>query len=224
MRGEALAEAELGWHGLVGDRRVGVRRLGDRGGFPWLTASRLPDLLRFAPEWHEPGNLPSHVRTPDGASLLLFGTELAAELARRHGAPVELVHLDRGIFDEASVSIVSESTVAAIAALANVPTDVRRFRPNLLLATDGPPFAEDGLVGGVLTFGAGPAAPAVCVTNPDERCAMVNFDPDSAQSSPEVLKAIVRERGNRAGVYATVIRRGRLQVGQTVYFEPAERT
>lgn len=224
MRGEALPAAELGWHGLVGDRRVGVRRLGDRSGFPWLTASRLPDLLRFAPEWREPGNLPSHVRTPDGAALLLFGTELAAELARRHGAPVELVHLDRGIFDEASVSIVTESTVAAIAALANVRADVRRLRPNLLLATDGPPFAEDGLVGGVLTFGTGPAAPAVCITNHDERCAMVNFDPDTAQSSPEVLKAIVRERGNRAGVYATVIRRGQLQVGQTVYFEPTERT
>jgi MOSC domain-containing protein YiiM len=47
---------------------------------------------------------------------------------------------------------------------------------------------------------------------------MVNFDPDSARATPDVLKAIVRERNNRAGVYATVIRRGRISVGQPVFF------
>jgi len=55
----------------------------------------------------------------------------------------------------------------------------------------------------------------------DERCSMVNLDPDSAASNPEMLKAIVRVRDNKAGVYATVTRRGRLSVGQPVYFEPA---
>lgn len=53
---------------------------------------------------------------------------------------------------------------------------------------------------------------------------MVNFDPDSARTSPEVPKAIVRVRDNKAGVYATVTRRGHLAVGQPVFFEsPAER-
>jgi MOSC domain-containing protein YiiM len=36
-----------------------------------------------------------------------------------------------------------------------------------------------------------------------------------------VLKAIVRVRDNKAGAYGTVIRRGRLEVGQPIYFEPA---
>ena len=48
---------------------------------------------------------------------------------------------------------------------------------------------------------------------------MVNFDPDSASPSPEVLKAIVRERDNKAGVYCAVARRGRVEVGQPVFFE-----
>lgn len=52
---------------------------------------------------------------------------------------------------------------------------------------------------------------------------MVNFDPDSARPAADVLKAIVRERDNKAGVYGAVIRRGRLAVGQPVFFEvPAE--
>ncbi len=37
--------------------------------------------------------------------------------------------------------------------------------------------------------------------NRDERCSMVNFDPDSARPAAEVLKAIVRVRDNKAGVY-----------------------
>jgi hypothetical protein len=50
---------------------------------------------------------------------------------------------------------------------------------------------------------------------------MVSIEPDSARIDPEVLKAIVRERDNKAGVYATVTRRGRLAVGQPVLFTPS---
>jgi hypothetical protein len=64
-------------------------------------------------------------------------------------------------------------------------------------------------------------ATAIGITNRDERCSMVSFDPDSARTTPEVLKAIVRVRDNRAGVYGTVTRRGRVAVGQPVFFEPA---
>ena len=49
MSGEALESAELGWHGLDGDRRLALRRMDDRGGFPWLTATKLPELILFAP-------------------------------------------------------------------------------------------------------------------------------------------------------------------------------
>ncbi len=57
MRGERLEVANLGWHGLDGDRRMAFRRINDdnRSGFPWLSASKLPDLLLFTPHreaWH----------------------------------------------------------------------------------------------------------------------------------------------------------------------------
>jgi hypothetical protein len=50
---------------------------------------------------------------------------------------------------------------------------------------------------------------------------MASLDPDSARPAAEVLKALVRVRGNKAGVYGTVTRRGRLAVGQPILFEPA---
>jgi hypothetical protein len=94
----------------------------------------------------------------------------------------------------------------------------------MIASVSGIPFEEDEWVGGILSFGDGPEAATIGITNRDERCSMVNLDPDSARPSAEVLKAIVRERNNRAGVYGTTIRRGRLAVGQPVYFEPATAT
>ena len=224
MSGERLEAAELGWHGVDGDRRLAFRRADDRGGFPWLTASKLPELILFAPQRRGAvaGDLPTHVRTPEGEDLALFGQELATDVGRRHGSPVEMTHLNRGIFDEASVSVIASATVDEIGRLAAQRPDVRRFRPNILISSiRSVPFEEDEWVGGVLSFGEGREAAVITVTNRDERCSMVNFDPDSARQAAEVLKAIVRVRDNKAGVYAAVTRRGRLAVGQPVLFEPA---
>ena len=225
MRGERLEAARMGWHGLEGDRRLAFRRMDDQGGFPWLSASRLPELLLFAPSRRESGDegdLPTHVRTPDGEELPVFGEALAAEVGRRLGTPVQMMQLKHGIFDEASVSVIAFDTVREIERLAGRSPDVRRFRPNVLVRLLRPvPFQEDEWVGGVLSFGAGDDAPAVSVTMRDVRCSMVNFDPDSARSAPEVLKAVVRVHDNTAGVYGTVTRTGRLAVGQPILFHAA---
>lgn len=55
--GERLEAAEMGWHGLEGDRLLALRRTDNYSGFPWLSASQLPELLLFAPQrredaWH----------------------------------------------------------------------------------------------------------------------------------------------------------------------------
>jgi uncharacterized protein YcbX len=219
MSGEALGTAELGWHGLDGDRRLALRRIGDRSGFPWLTATKLPELILFAPVRRTAEDLPTHVRTPEGEEPALFSEQLAAEVSRLHGSPVEMTHLNRGIFDEASVSVITSATVSGISELAGHRPDVRRFRPNILVSSlRSDPFEEDSWVGGLLSFGEGDQAAAIGITNRDERCSMVNFDPDSARVAPEVLRAVVRERDNKAGVYGTVIRRGRLAVGQPIFF------
>jgi uncharacterized protein YcbX len=225
MRGELLEVGELGWHGLDGDRRMAFRRVDDRGGFPWLTATKLPDLILFTPQRRGPaleGDLPTHVRSPEGEEMAVFGQELATEVGRRHRSPVQMMHLNRGIFDEASISVITSATVSEIGRLAAQRPDVRRFRPNIVISSLlSVPFEEDEWVGGVLSFGEGIEAAAIGVTMRDERCAMVNLDPDSGRSAAEVLKAIVRVKDNKAGVYATVTRRGRLVVGQSVHFEPA---
>ena len=227
MGGERLDVAKLGWHGLDGDRRLAFRRIDDRSGFPWLNASKLPDLLLFAPHRREDnaqGDLPTHIRTPDGEEMPVFGQDLATEVGRRYGAPVQMMQLRHGIFDEASVSVIASDTVREIGRLAGRSLDVRRFRPNVVVRLlRSVPFQEDEWLGGVLSFGEG-EAPAVTVTIRDVRCSMVNLDPDSATPAPEVLKAVVRANQNNAGIYGTVTRIGRLAVGQTMFLHAAGRT
>src|SRR5437016_2257269 len=223
MGGERLEAAKLGWHGLDGDRRLAFRRIDDRSGFPWLTASSLPDLLLFAPQRREDGaDLPTHIRTPDGEEMPVFGEDLAKEVGRRYGAPVQMMQLNHGIFDEASISVIALDTVREIGRLAGQSPDVRRFRPNVVVRLlRSVPFQEDEWLGGVLSFGEADDAPAITVTMRDVRCTMVNLDPDSASPAPEVLKAVVRANENNAGIYGAVTRIGRLAVGQTILFRAA---
>jgi MOSC domain-containing protein len=225
MAGERLEAADLGWYGLEGDRRLAFRRINDRSGMPWLTASTLSDLLLFAPCRRDdgaPGDLPTHVRTPDGAELPVFGEDLAMEVGRRHGAPVQMMQLNHGIFDEASVSVIALDTVREIGRLAGRSPDMRRFRPNVVVRLlRSVPFQEDEWPGGVLSFGEGVDAPAVTVTMRDARCSMVNLDPESATPAPEVLKAVVQANRNNAGIYGTVTRIGRLAVGQPIFLDAA---
>ena len=224
MAGERLEAARLGWHGLEGDRRLAFRRINERSGMPWLTASKLPDLLRFTPRREDgaAGEIPTHIRTPEGEDMLAFGEDLATEVGRRYGAPVQMMQLKQGIFDEASISVIASDTVREIARLAGQSLEVRRFRPNVVvrLKRSGP-FQEDGWLGGVLSFGERDDAPAVAVTMRDLRCSMVNLDPDSARSTPEVMKAIVRANENNAGIYGTVIRIGQVKAGQTIFLRAA---
>ena len=225
MRGEQLDSATLGWHGLEGDRRLAFRRLNERGGFPWLTASKLPDLISFTPLRREDGNgdgLPTHVRTPAREEMPLFSEALAEDVGRRCGTPVQMTHLRHGIFDDASISVISSTTVHQICQLANKSTDIRRFRPNIVVRSiRAVPFEEDPWVGGVLTFGEADDAPAVTVTMRDLRCVMVNIDPDGGSLAPEVMKACVHANDNYAGVYGTVTRIGQLAVGQTIILHPS---
>jgi uncharacterized protein YcbX len=211
MGSERLEAATLGWHGLDGDRRLAFRRVDDRSEFPWLSASDLPDLLLFAP------HLPTHIRTPDGREMPVFGEDLAAEVGRRYGAAVQMMQLKQGTYDEASISVIASDTVREIGRLAGQTPDVRRFRPNVVVRLlRSAPFQEDEWLGGVLSFGDADDAPAIAVTMRDVRCSMVNLDPDSARPAPEVLKAVVRANQNTAGIYGTVTRIGRLAVGQTI--------
>ena len=220
MAGVPTDSAFVGWHGLEGDRRFAFRRLNDKSGFPWLTASRLPELLLYKPmglDETAEDPTPTHVRTPEGLDLALGSVELQNSVAEKFGNAVELMKLKHGIFDDASVSVINLATISAIGVEAGQDLDTRRFRPNIVIAADtAEPFQEDTWIGGRLSFGSDGEGPILSLTMRDLRCVMINLDPDTARQDPRVMKAAVSLNDNNAGAYGTVVRRGRITVGQSV--------
>jgi uncharacterized protein YcbX len=220
MAGIATNSAFLGWYGLQGDRRFAFRRLNDNGGFPWLSASRLPELLLYQPlgvdeNAEEP--TPTHVRTPEGLSLALHSEDLQKSIAEKVGSAVELMKLKHGIFDEANVSVINLATISAIGREAGQNLDTRRFRANIVIDSDATePFREDVWISSQLVFGSSEVGPMVNITMRDLRCVMINLDPDTAHQDPRVVKAAVRLNENNAGAYGTVVRTGQISVGQSV--------
>jgi len=217
MAGVEMEAAMLGWHGLDGDRRFGVRQVDKTGDFPWLTAGRVPELLLYKPTDFDSNLLPKKVQTPSGEVLNIGSDELRSVIRRQSGHQVELMALKHGIFDDAVISLIASATTAHVCSKAGVPDDSRRFRANIEITCDEPSlFAEDEWVGKVVAFGESADAPAVHITKRDVRCKMISLNPDTAEHNPRVLKTAVQLNNNNAGVYGTVIRTGSIKVGDAL--------
>jgi uncharacterized protein YcbX len=216
MAGEAQRAANVGWHGLDGDRRFAFRRIGDAGGFPWLSASKLPTLVchrAYYPAGAE-GERAVRVVTPDGRDLAGDSAELRELVASSSGVAVELMHLKHGIFDDAPLSLITTATMRMLSEASGVAFDMRRFRPNIVVDADVPPFGEDAWVGLRLSCGE---SVQIGVTMRDLRCAMVNLDPDTGSADPRLLKATGQLNQVFAGVYGVPVRTGTINVGDKLY-------
>jgi MOSC domain-containing protein len=213
MAAEALAEAEVSWFGLAGDRRWAFIRDGMvRSGFPWLTLRERPDLSHYRPAFAEadrPNASRTMVRTPAGNEFDVVDPALAAEL----GEGVRVIKQDRGVFDTMPLSLITTQSIAGLGALTGFELGVLRFRPNLLIKAAGDdPFPEDAWVGRELRIGG----TRMRIDGRDKRCVVVNVDPVSAQRDPAVLRAIANERQVCLGVYGSTVQPGRIAVGDPV--------
>jgi uncharacterized protein YcbX len=213
MAPDAVLSADVGWHGVAGDRRWAfVREDAGTSGTPWLTIRDHPDMARYRPGFVDPERPNASrvvVAAPTGAELEVTDPALAAAL----GGGVRAMKLDRGTFDTLPLSLITTQSTDRLGVLAGRPLDVGRFRPNLLIdAPGGPAFPEEGWPG--CTLGIGDAL--VRVDARDQRCVVVNIDPTTADRDPIVFRTIARHRRARLGVYATTVRPGRVTVGDPV--------
>jgi len=223
MAGESLGSAEVGWHGVAGDRRWAFVRPGlERSDFPWLTIRERPEMAGYRPAFtapERPDDAPTVVRTPDGRTLDVADPALSAEL----GEGVRLLKQNRGVFDIAPLALITTGAIDELGRRVGLPLEVARFRPNIVVEQSARltgAFAEDAWVGTVLRIGGC----AVRIDQRDKRCVMVNVDPESAHRDPRVLRTIAQEREACLGVYGTTVRPGRLAVGDPVVVEhPPER-
>ena len=221
MAGIEMKTSLLEWNGLKGDRRLGIRQIGKSGNFPWLTASKMPELLQYKPTDFDTDSAdlePSRIQTPDGEFFEIGSEQLRNDLRRRSDCEVEIMAFKNGIFDDSPISLITSSTISHLCSDAGVANDGRRFRANIEVSLDQPlPFADDQWVGSLISFGESVNSPACFVTKRDVRCKMIGLDPDSSVYDPSVIKSAVHLNNNHAGVYATVVRVGSLRIGDSIF-------
>lgn len=217
MGAEELAEVEVSWHGLAGDRRWAFVRNGAvQSGFPWLTLRERENMSHYRPSFVEPDRpdkSPTVVRTPAGDVFDVTDPALGAELSP---GGVRVIKQDRGIFDTFPLSLITTGTIVRLGEMAGSQLDVRRFRPNLLVeAADEAPFAEDGWVGCVLRIGG----LRMRVDKRDGRCIVITIDPVTTERNPAILRTVARDRQGCLGVYGSTVEPGRVAVNDPVVIE-----
>jgi len=216
MAGEPLAEADVSWHGLAGDRRWAfIGNEVTQSGFPWLTLRDHATMGRYFPSSADPARpdrSPTVVQTPSGSVMDVADPALAAELFPNARA----IRQDRGVFDTFPLSLITAQTIDRLGEIVGARLDVRRFRPNVVVEADEPvPFLEDDWVGCVLRIGG----MRMRVDKRDGRCVVITIDPETGERNPAILRAVARHRKGCLGVYGTTVEPGRIAVGDAVLVE-----
>lgn len=216
MAGISTVEAQVGLDGIEDDRRYAFVRADQaaRNGFPWMTGRQSARMLLYKPELNQSPEPQVKVRTPEGDICDVEDPALRDALASQLGHPVFLLKCDRGTFDCQHISLFSLTSLGELAAEAGCPIDHRQFRANLYLEpASGRAFEEDSWTGSLLQIGE---EAVIGVTKRDSRCVMVNLDPESGAQDPRVLKTIAQRHQGQVGIYANVVRPGKIRVGDRI--------
>ncbi len=219
MQGEVLPATTLTLQGVPEDRRYAFVQATSRSSFPWLTARELPELLCYGTsvEAIGPPEVAVTVTTPSGEKWPVASDELRRALEARSGRALFLLRDYRGSYDVAPISLISRQTITRIAEESGTREDPLRFRPNLLVDLEsGQAFDELNWVGRILRVGN---AARIAITEVDQRCMMITLDPASGKASPGILRCVVQQHAQCAGVYATVLTPGEVCVGDAVVLE-----
>ena len=170
-----------------------------------------------------PASALEHYRrgAPDHADML---AEMRAVFGRREDEPLpdfrqfppELMEYESPpgtYFDAYPLLVVSESTLRRLRQLAPASRiDVRRFRPNLVIATEAEGFAELAWTGRQLAVGSA----TLDVIGPCPRCVMITHGFGDIPQDTGLMRTVVKEADQNVGAYAKVARGGDVRVGDAV--------
>jgi uncharacterized protein YcbX len=156
----------------------------------------------------------------DSELRAMFGREPDEPLPSFEGFPLDLLVEYESppgtYFDAYPIHIVTDRSLETLASFApGSEFDVRRFRPNVVVAVDQHlkgEFPEQTWLGRKLQVGD----VELEVTLPCPRCVMVTRDFADLSKDRQVLRTIVRHADQNVGVYANVVRPGTLKAGTAV--------
>lgn len=230
MKGENLPEIRVERYGLYADRSHAFIDL-SRGG-KYLSGKQVPDLLGYSARLvgsnkDGPGSsgYPAVAVTSPNGEEFGWDERLFREMGRISERQLDVIRLpldepaelsanERGLmaFDLEQILITTEASLKEMERLAGRDLDMRRFRPNLVIASEEDrPFVEWEWIGKKLAIGEA----VLEIVQDCRRCSMITVDPETGEADPSVLQTVNREQEGCFGVYAQVIRTGEIRLGQS---------
>jgi uncharacterized protein YcbX len=233
LAGEALDAVELSpGAGVPHDRRFAVLRgdtAFDAASPRWVAKEKCVMLvrehalarlrLRFDPqtaalELSAPGEAPLATTLDTDEGRERAAAYVARVVEPKGGAPrlVEAGAMSFTDVPENCISIVGHASIVSLGAALGRTIEPERFRANVYL-TDTEPFAEFGWLGQEVALGGVVVRPFARIP----RCAATSVHPVTGERDVIVPKALKQHFGHvDMGVYAEVVRGGRVAVGDAV--------
>jgi uncharacterized protein YcbX len=213
MGGERLESVDVLHSGLVGDREWAVYGADGKlaSGKHSARFRRMDPVFELVAR-RDGGH--TVVVLPDGAEHVAGEPGTDDALSQHFGEQVWLRReTDVMHQDQATFSLVGTATLVELGHHEGdgAPVDPRHVRANLVVQTDQA-YAEESWIGREVTMGT----VRVRVTEAIQRCRMVGVAQVGLPERPGMLRAISEHHDLLAGVYATVLRRGRVAVGDGV--------
>lgn len=114
-------------------------------------------------------------------------------------------------FDVATVHVLTTSTLNRLRELyPGGRFEVRRFRPNIVLATNADGFVENSWIGRTLSIGD---EVRIKITGACSRCVMTTLPQSDLPKDPGILRTAAQHNDVSVGVYAAVVQGGRVRRG-----------
>ena len=116
-------------------------------------------------------------------------------------------------FDAYPLLLISTSAMQALTEAAPESNfDLRRFRPNILVETDGKGFVEDSWAGREARLGDATLRFELACP----RCIMTTHGFDNLPKDPSVMRTLVKQNNGNLGVYASVVEPGTVKIGDEI--------
>jgi len=220
MRGEQITSTQVEPYGFYGDRSHAFIDPSKTGWSRFITARKYPQLLSYRAALLQDGSetaFPSLSITHDqGESytwderfLQHMREQIREDITMEQHSPASSTLL---AVDASSILIVTEASIRQMERLWGKPLDLLRFRPNIVVQTsDSTPFVETDWIGQQLQIGEGEDAVLLQIDESCERCVLITIDPDTYQRDPSLLKTLHQERQAFFGVYASIVKTGRIR-------------
>ena len=220
--GEAIESTELSAHGIPGDRSWSLQDASGTVGakkFPQLMSAYARLTANATADRRSP---PVEFTLPNKQRFLssdASANELLSDFAGQNLilTPLPEPRTDATppghYFDASPLLLLSIQALAHLAQVAPEQTfDVQRFRPNILVDTLGDGFVENQWVGTDYHIGSA----IVRIETACPRCSMTTHALHGLPKDPDIMRRLVEHNDGNLGVYASVVKPGRIARGDTL--------